>query len=358
MRRARVARPRGWLPLAALVFAATPLAAQRWLGVQALFDVEGWRTDGRSTLLSREQPTAALARAYLLWVIEPRRGVQIVGGNEVEGATDEREVELEVDHLTVRLAPHPIFIVDLGRVAQPVGTFAPRRFSAVNPLIGIPDGYPVSYPVGVMVSGATASVDYRAALVTLPPTNPAYVPEPGAYLRPAVGVGLTPVIGVRVGASWSSGPYLSDADAANVPAGTRWQDYGSRVLAADLRFARGYFELFAELAASWYEVPTIADDVKGTTYYVEMKYTWSPRFFTAVRAERNLYAFIRHSPSGWIARATDFVDGEVGVGYRLSARTLVKASYRADNWEITPATQAFLGEGSAFALQLSYRLGN
>lgn len=353
--------PKGsaWAVGAALLLAGSaPATAQRWLGAQALLDVEGWRTDGRSTLLTRDQPTALVGRAYLFWVIEPHHGVQIVGGNEVEGATDEREVEVELDHLTLRMAPTRLLVLDVGRFAQPVGAFAARRFSSVNPLIGIPDGYPVTYPVGAMVSGATTHVDYRAALVTLPPTNPAYVPEPGASLRPAVGIGLSPVIGLRLGASWSAGPYLSAADAASVPAGSRWQDYGSRVLAADLRFARGYFELFAELAASWYEVPTLTDDVTGTTYYIEMKYTWSPRFFTAVRAERNLYAFIRHAPSGWIARATDFVDGEVGVGWRFSSRLLVKASYRADDWEITPGTVAFLGEGSAFAVQLSYRLGS
>jgi hypothetical protein len=258
----------------------------------------------------------------------------------------------------LRLAPLPLLVFDVGRFPQPVGAFAARRFSTVNPLIGRPDGYPVTYPLGAMVSGASSHVDYRAGLVTLPPVNTEYVDEPGAYLRPAVGLGVTPFIGLRIGASWSAGPYLSAAANPFLASGTDWKDYGSHVVAADLRFARGYFELFGELAASSYESPTGGRDIKGTTYYVEAKYTWTPRFFTAVRVERNLYAFIRHMSFGWVARATDFVNGEAGIGYRLNARTAIKASYRADDWEITPATQAFLGDGSAFALQVSYRLGN
>jgi hypothetical protein len=172
-------------------------------------------------------------------------------------------------------------------------------------------------------------------------------------------VGVTPLIGLRLGGSWTAGPYLGPDVTANLPAGSRWQNFGERILAADLRFARGYFELFAELGASWYEVPTYATDVKGTTYYVEATYAWTPRFFTAARVERNLYAFVRPTGGGaWLARATDFVNTEVGVGYRVGARTLVKASWRWDKWELTPAQQAFLGEGWAVALQLSQRMGN
>jgi hypothetical protein len=209
-----------------------------------------------------------------------------------------------------------------------------------------------------MVSGVQARFDYRAALVTLPPSSPDYLPEPGVRLRPAAGVGFTPFIGLRLGGSWTAGPYLHEDFGPVLPAGSRWQDFGARIVAGDLRFARGYFELFAELAASWYEVPTYANEVKGTTYYVEAKYTWSPRLFTAARFERNLYAFIQVRGGAWQARATDFINGEVAVGYRLTTHALLKVSYRADDWDIAPAQQAFLGEGQALALQFSYQMTN
>ncbi len=346
--------------VAALLGAFAPaLPAQQWLGVQAVLDVEAWRTGGRSVVLTRDDATALLGRAYVFGVIEPRPGLQLLAGTAAAAATDEREVQLELDHLTLRVAPAALLTLDVGKFALPVGTFAGRRFSPNNPLIGRPDGYPVIYPWGAQLSGRTTRFDYRVALASLPLTSEQYLPAADHILRPAASVGVTPVIGLRLGASWTAGPYLGDGISGDLPPGTQWQDFGERILAADLRFAAGYFELCAELGASWYEVPTYANDVKGTTYYVEAKYAWTPRLFTAARVERNLYAFVRPTGGGnWTARATDFVNTEVGVGFRITARTLVKTSVRWDDWEIAPAQAAFLGEGWAVALQLSQRIGS
>jgi hypothetical protein len=56
----------------------------------------------------------------------------------------------------------------------------------------------------------------------------------------------------------------------------------------------------------------------------------------------------------WTARLTDFVDGEAGVGYRVSPSTLLKTSFRADRWWVAPNATGFKGQGGpAFAMQLS-----
>ena len=353
-------RARRLLVTAALLLACpAPLVAQDWLGVRAIFDLEGWHTGGRSNVLTREEPWALVARGFGFAVVEPHPSWQLITGVEIEAATDVDTVHVELEHLTLRFSPSPRFVIDGGKFAFPIGTFAARRFSTTNPLIGLPDGYPVIYPWGGQISGAATKFDYRAAIVSLPVTNEQYLPTPGHAPRPAVSVGFTPLIGLRVGASWTAGPYLGPDVSADLPSGSEWQDYGEQILAADLKFARGYFELFAELGASWYEVPTYDEDVKGTAYYIEAKYSWSPRFFTAARFERNLYAFIRPTGGGaWQARATDFVNTEVGLGVRITRPLLAKFSGRWDDWEIPPGAEAFLGEGFAIALQLSYQLGN
>jgi len=46
-------------------------------------------------------------------------------------------------------------------------------------------------------------------------------------------------------------------------------------------------------------------------------------------------------------------NGEAGLGYRLTARTLLKASVRSDRWDVPPEMRSFLGNGTALALQLS-----
>jgi hypothetical protein len=348
------------LRLIAALLAGFPsaLAAQDWLGVRAIIDLEGWHTGGRSNVLTRDEPWALVVRGFGFAVVEPHPSWQLIAGVEVEAATDVDTATIELDHLALRFQPSPLVVFDAGKFPFPIGTFAARRFSTTNPLIGLPDGYPVIYPWGGQISGATAHFDYRAAIVSLPVTNEQYLPTPGHAPRPAISVGVTPLIGLRIGGSWTAGPYLGPDVSGNLPAGTEWQDYAEQIWAADLKFARGYFELFAELGASWYEVPTYSEDVKGTTYYIEAKYSWTPRFFTAARFERNLYAFVRPVGGGtWIARATDFVNTEVGVGFRINPRFLAKFSGRWDDWEIPPGAEAFLGEGFAIALQLSYRLG-
>ena len=50
----------------------------------------------------------------------------------------------------------------------------------------------------------------------------------------------------------------------------------------------------------------------------------------------------------------DFVDGELGAGYRVTATTLVKGSVRGDRWWVAPGATGFLGQGGrAVAIQVS-----
>ena len=101
-------------------------------------------------------------------------------------------------------------------------------------------------------------------------------------------------------------------------------------------------------------MPGRAKQVNGITYYGEAKYTFTPRVFVAGRLERNDYAFIRPiSESAWVANPTDMYNGEIGAGYRLGAQTLLKTSVRADRWKVAPAMRSILGDGTAFAVQLS-----
>ena len=159
---------------------------------------------------------------------------------------------------------------------------------------------------------------------------------------------------MRIGASAMWGPYLSSELAPTLLAGRDWCDYRERVAALDAQVSRGYLELRGELGAARFQVPGRTDDVHGLTYYGEAKYTLSPRVFVATRVERNDYAFIQPvSTSDWAAQATDMYNAEVGAGYRLGARTLLKASVRADRWKVAPALKSVLGNGTALAFQLS-----
>jgi hypothetical protein len=246
-------------------------------------------------------------------------------------------------------------VIDAGRLAPLIGTFSSRRFSTRNPLIGMPDGYSLQYPVGAQVSGETRRFDYRAGLVSLPADHIGYVPTATPRLRPVVGGGFTPFVGTRIGASFTVGPYLNRSFASAQLGGRAWSAYHQRVTALDASFSHGYLETHAEYARGSYDVPGHARAVSGFTYYAEAKYTLTPRVFVAARAERNKYPFIRPTASGtWIANLTDFIDGELGAGYRVSAGTLLKTSVRSDRWWVRSGAAGFRGQGGyALAMQLS-----
>jgi hypothetical protein len=344
---------------AALSLAASPRMARAQAAVllQGIADVEGWATDTTSNLLTRNGGKPGLMGRLVLWgAVEPVPSVVFFTslGIEAGRARDESE---KFGYYTyqagLRLTPARWFVVDAGRMPHPVGAFAPRRFSNRNPLIGVPDGYPLIYPEGVQVSGTAMHLDWRVAVVDLPLSHEGYTPNPSRAWRPAVGGGITLMTGVRIGASGTWGAYLSDSIAPGLLAGQAWQSFHQRVAALDAQVSHDDFELRGEWAHGAYDVPGLAA-VSGETWYAEGRMTLSPRWFAAGRVEHNAYPFIAAFGPVWTASVTTFNDVELGIGYRFSASLLAKVSWRADRWQRTPSQYAFIGPGGrAFAVQVS-----
>jgi len=351
------------LGIAATVAAAATTheaKAQGAILVQGIADAEAWKTDSTSILLTRNGGRPSFLGRVNLWgAAEIGRHVVVyaAGTAETGNARDESGTEWYTDLAGVRYTRSNAFVIDAGKIQHIIGTFAARRYSTRNPLIGTPDGYPLQYPLGVMASGTRGRIDYRGGVVSLPIYHEGYTPDPTPAPRPAFGAGFTPAIGIRLGASATWGPYLNQDLAPTLLAGRSWRAYDERIVAADAQLSRGYLELHGELARSSYEVPVGSGGittVRGLTYYGEAKYTLTPRLFAAGRFERNDYPYIQpFSDVAWIASPTNMYDGEAGVGYRLTSRTLLKASVRSDRWDVPPEMRSFLGNGTALALQLS-----
>ena len=166
--------------LGASLAAAPHAAAQPSVLVQGVADAELWKTDSGSVLLTRNRGRAGtLERVHLWGAAELGHGVVLyaAGTAETGRARLEEGTEWYTDLAGVRYTRSEALVVDAGKMTQPLGAFASRRYSNRNPLIGVPDGYPVQYPLGVQVSGAHARVDYRAAVVSLPIYHEGYTPE-------------------------------------------------------------------------------------------------------------------------------------------------------------------------------------
>lgn len=331
---------------------ATAAFGQGRVVLGGIADVELWATDSGSRLLTRNNGhTAPIGRLRLWTGVELHPRLQLLAMGRLEGGEGRpprqvtEGVELMLEQVTLRYVQSPGLTITAGKMPSPIGTFAQRHLSTTNPLIGSPDTYSLSYPLGVQVSGASLHWDYRVAVVDQPVTNRKYMPEPSAAPRLAMGGGFTAGPSLRVGASLTRGPYLNrDLDYSAAPQ-TNWRDYQQEIAAFDARFSRGYFEFNGELAFAKYDVPGRAKALTGRVYYGEVKYTWSPRLFTAARVEANDYGFVRQLASGqWLSVGVGFRDAELGVGYRLDPRTTLKLSYRADKWEKAP-------DGHAIAFQ-------
>jgi hypothetical protein len=331
--------------------------AQGGILLQGVLDVEGWKTDTSSNMLSRNRgEPAGLYRLSLWSAIEPVRGVFLFGNGVAQGGNalryDGPASTVELEQGGIRWARHRALVIDAGRMIHPIGAFGQRLLSTRNPLIGIPDAYLPVYPLGVMARGEKGKVDYRAGVVSLPPTHRDYVPEPDPAVHPVVGVGVTPITGLRIGFSATSGPYLNEDFAAY-----DWRSQDQRVIATDLQYGVGHFDFRGEFAITDFEVPT-KPRIDGPAGYAEVRATLTPRVFVAARGELNRYPFIRAAPgtqgTNWITRRTELRAIEAGLGFRFDASTLLKLSFSADDWVVTPENSSFVRPGGkAIAVQLS-----
>jgi hypothetical protein len=342
-----------------MVLAATSARAQGGVLLQGVFDVEGWKTDTMSTLLMRNGgDPAGLYRLHLWGAVEPTRGLFVFANAKAEGGNARRfdgpGTTVQLQQGGVRYARHRAAVIDVGRMAHPIGGFGTRELSTRNPLIGIPDGYPPVYPLGAMLSGEKGRFDYRGGAITLPPTHRDYVPYAEAAIRPVAGVGVTLKQGLRVGVSATDGSYLNDELTSSQLNGRGWRTYRQRVLASDAQYGFAHVDFKADYAVANFEVP-YSGWIAGQAGYAEARATVTPRVFVAVRGEFNRYPFISPAtPTSWTARPTELRAVEAGGGFRFGANTILKASVSADHWVVTPDNYAFVRPGGrAVALQLS-----
>ena len=351
--------PRSRLVLVMFLALASTARAQGGILLQGLFEVEGWKTDTNSNLLTRNHGDPAGSYRLRLWsAVEPARGLFVYAHGAFEGGNalrfDGPQPYAELEQAGVRFARHRALVYEVGKLIYPMGGFGGRVLASRNPLIGIPDAYVPVYPWGAMVGGERGKVDYRAAVLSLPLTHKGYVPDPDHAAHPLVGLGITPIVGMRLGVAATSGPYLNKDITASQLNNRDWKSYHQRVIAADAQYGVGHFDMRAEFAISDFEVPRNGR-IDGPAGDLEVRATLTPRWFVAARGEFNRYPFILPvSPTTWVSRRTELRAFEGGFGFRFDANTLFKATFSADHWVVTPQNYSFVRPGGkAVAVQLS-----
>lgn len=335
---------------------------ERWL-LQGLADMQYFDTDAGSRLLSVNDGKAAGVATLRMWAAgDLGGGVQAfalgsaINQPDYENGTGRAtDTGLEQGYLRYTAQGKARLIIEAGRLVTPVGDFSPRYLPSSNPLIGQPSDYSVAYPEGIKVQGWIGRFDMMASVVNRPVSAAWYAPISDKDPRPMLSAGWTPIAGFRAGVFATRGSYLASDYEANLAPGDAWRNYDQSVAGFETKFSRAHFDFHGQYVYSTYEVPGFDRLARGRAYYVEPRYTFTPRLFGALRWERNDYPYI--APifgTTWIASNSEVSDIEAGVGVNVMPDLTMKVSYRRDFWHVDEALKDFLPDGHAFAAQVVY----
>ena len=191
-----------------------------------------------------------------------------------------------------------------------------------------------SYATGISISGKLGHFEYAAEL-----KNTGLSSRPGSWDLDAVNLDH-PAFAARIayrpdpawafGLSAASGPYLTPAAAPTLPKGRDIGDYRQLMLAQDISYAHGHFQLWAEFFETRYEVPTVGH-ADTFAYYLEAKYKFTPQLFTALRWNQQLYADIRDGNGDSTPWGQDLWRVDAVLGVRPTAHTQLKLQYSLEH---------------------------
>lgn len=308
-------------------------------------------------------------------------------------------LEARLDEYAVRFTPwhDGRFSLQLGKFATTVGNWVPRHGSWENPFITAPlpyenltgiwdseavrtstsllqwahvrPGLPAAvtaieksrrlpiiwgpeYTTGVAASGRVEHFSYTLEVKNAALSSRPYDWSPGQveWSHPSFGgrFGWRPDARWNFGFSASEGSYLEPIATRTPAPGYGRGAYREEVIGQDIGFAWHHLQLWSEIYAARFAIPTIGH-ADTLAYYVEGKYKFTPRFFGSLRWNQQLFGTIPD-------RGTDVRWGhnvwriDVAPGWRLSAHLQWKFQYSLQH-----GNQAGNTLDHEFATQLTVR---
>ncbi len=213
-------------------------------------------------------------------------------------------------------------VLRAGELSTAFGSFLLHYDDADNPLINAPQTYGYYYqPVstlglmGVQTDATFKKVDVRAQFVNSSPINPRNIFDHDQYGNWAGGAGYTIRQGLRAGASFYDGPYLSQGFPFYFPGEAPPHDLPARAFGVDAQWAVGHWNVQGELQRFKMEyqlIPTFREQAG----YIEVKRVLHPRWFVA---ERTGYAANNEGPTVQVFEGV--------LGFRPNSREIVKVGH-------------------------------
>jgi hypothetical protein len=315
-------------------------------------------------------------------------GVYFFAQTRFDNGFDPSDVgwQWRLDEYAVRVTPWEDgrFNLQLGKFSTVVGSWVERHLSWDNPLINAPLPYenptlvsdleipltaqsfravpgfdkyeflpiiwgPV-YAIGASVAGRLDKFEYAVEV-----KNAGVSSRPESWYEydlsdPAIGARLSylPNEAWRFGLSFAENSYLL-AKAAPLTAPGDSSSYRQYLFGQEVSYARGHFQIWAEVFESRFEIPRLGNaDVLA--YYIEAKYKITPQLFTALRWNQEFFDSGTDPLGQPIAHAHDVTRIDAAVGYRFTAHTQLKLQYSI-------ARGNFVSDGTTgtFAAQFTVR---
>ena len=229
--------------------------------------------------------------------------------------------------------------IDAGQMSSPLGLSILENRPDVNPVIsqhstlylpvprfeaGTPTTYllAASYPLGTQVSASTRTWDARVAVIDSSPIRGRSMMGESDRPRLAnlvVGGGVTPLVGLRLGASFAHGGYAAHTEVRDPRAGNRHATIGQ--LEGEWSF--DYTRIAGEYLWTRREMALSSAAVDGG--WLEVTQTLSPRWFVAGRYDDQRTSWI--NPANGTASHEPYRRVEATVGMRLTPEVTLRGSY-------------------------------
>jgi hypothetical protein len=228
--------------------------------------------------------------------------------------------------------------IDAGLIPSPVGLANLMLRPHNNPTIALPSSLftplppleppstratllGVLYPYGVNATVSGAHWDARVAVIDTSPLRSRRVfarTNPPQFTTVVIGAGVTPFVGLRVGASVSRGGWQQAGESPTVTASR-----DATVVTIESDFSVRYTRIMAEWVRDTLE--TDAGDVRASGWFAQAQQTLTPRWFLAARLER------MSSPAVTPLTFVDqhFTGTEEIVGYRVTPAITIRSGHRA-----------------------------
>jgi hypothetical protein len=247
------------------------------------------------------------------------------------------------------------FNFQMGKFEMPFGNLADRRYPTKNFFYGLPliHEYRTSLPnqvptrvevlsnrgkgtgmrlldlgiddLGAMVFGDVGKLHYAVAVGNgTVSTTTTHFENRDSDFDKILRLAFTPITGLTLGASAAMSAYLS-GEGRSLPRDKGSLHYQQMSGELDVEFNRDKLMFNGEAVYSRWTVPFENEDTDlwAMGYNAEAKYTWFPRFSTAVRVGGLVFSRLNLESTSprW---DNNVLEVEVGVGYSLDRNTLVK----------------------------------